>query len=127
MNHIKRVTPLRVVDDIAEASQFYEALGATKLETDTPDCVGYRAANDTGVILTSYKSAASMYGPFVAQKLFDRGALYFHVDNIDAQLAKLPEPNHLLARNVLGSVEEAVVETGDGYVVLASVLEPVEA
>lgn len=127
MTHIKRITPLRVVDDIDEASLFYEAVGASRLETDTPECVGFRAANDTGVILTSLKSAAGLYGPFVAQKIANHGALYFHVDNIDAQLAQFPSPTQVIARNTISGVEEAVVETKEGLVVLAMGIEPVNA
>ena len=127
MSHIKRITPLRIVDDIAEASLFYKAIGATRVETDTAECVGFKAANDTHVILSSFKNTVKLFGPFVAQKLLDQGALYLYVDNIDAHLAKTPAPTHLLACNIVGGVEEAVVETNDGLVVLAHKLEMAEA
>jgi hypothetical protein len=127
MSHIKRMTPLRVVDDVDSEGLFYEAFGATKVETDTPDCVGYRAANDTGVILTSRKLADTNYGPFIAGKLARHGALYFHVDNIDAHLAELEGAAHLLVRTHEHGVEEAVVETEHGLIVLAAKMEMVPA
>jgi hypothetical protein len=120
MSHIKRMTPLRVVDDVADEGLFYEAFGATRVDTNTPGCVGYKAANDTGIILTSRKLADKNYGPFVAGKIARHGALYFHVDNIDAELADLPGPAHILTRMTDGGVEEAVIETESGLVVLAA-------
>ncbi len=120
MSHIKRMTPLRVVDDLVDEGMFYEAFGATRVLADAPDCVGYKAANDTAVILTSRKLADKNYGPFIAGKLARSGALYFHVDNIDAELADLPGAAHILTRAVVDGVEEAVIETETGMVVLAA-------
>jgi hypothetical protein len=126
MSHLKRMSPMRVVDDLAEEGLFYEAFGATRISPDSADCAGYKAANDTTVILTSRKFAISSYGPFIAGKLARQGALYFHVDNIDAELADLPGAAHVLSRSVISGVEEAVIETERGLIVLAREVDEVQ-
>ena len=122
MSHLKRITPLRIVDDIEDEGLFYEAMGAERVETGSPDCVGYKAANDTGVILSSMRSAISSYGPFVANMLAQSGALYMHVEDIDNHINSIPEAK-IIARNIVDGVEEAVIDTDGNLVVLAHVLE----
>lgn len=118
MSHLKRITPLRVVADLEEEGMFYEAMGAERIETGSPECVGYKAANDSGVILSSLRSAISSYGPFVANMLAQSGALYMHVDNIDQHLESLPEAK-IIARSTIDGVEEAIIDTDGNLVVLA--------
>lgn len=125
MSHIRRMTPLRVVDDIDEEGLFYEAFGATRMEASSGECIGYKGSNDTCVILASRQFAVNSYGPFIAQQMARKGARYFYVDNIDAQLAELPGSSHLVTRTVVSGVEEAVIDTGDGFVVLACEMEEV--
>jgi len=123
MSHIKRMSPMRVVEDPVLEGLFYEAFGATRMASSTPDCVGYKAANDPCVIITSRDYADQSYGPFIAGQMARKGARYFQVENIDAELADLPGAAHLLSRSVHGGVEEAVIETADGLLVLASEMQ----
>ena len=98
MSHLNRITPLRVVLDLEEEGMFYEAMGAERVETGSPECVGYKAANDSGVILSSLRSAISSYGPFVANMLAQSGAMYMSVENIDKHIDSIPEAK-IIARD----------------------------
>lgn len=126
MSHLKRITPLRVVADLEEEGMFYEAMGAERVETGSPDCIGYRAANDTGVILSSMRSAIASYGPFVANMLAQSGALYMHVENIDSHINSIPEAK-VIARTNTDGVEEAVIDTDGNLVVLAHLNQMADA
>ena len=121
MSSLNRITPLRVVDNVEAAALFYEAHGAQRINTDSPECVGYKTSSGTGVILTSRMLASANYGPEIAARLAQQGALYFYVDNIDAHLATLPTQSHLLTRTRVSAADEAVVDMGNELVVFASV------
>lgn len=126
MSHLNRVTPLRVVADLEDESLFYEAMGGERVDTGSPDCVGYKAANDTGVMLSSYDAAVSSYGPFVATMLARSGAMYMQVKDIDAHIDSIPEAK-IIARNTTDGVEEAVIDSDGHLIVLASMVEMAEA
>ncbi len=119
MHQLKRITPLRIVKNLAAAGEFYASLGAERKDSNTPHCRGYRAG-DTGVILTDRTHAETLYGKTITNDLAKRGALYCYVNSVDAQLETLPPHTRLTT----DGVDEAVMEQNGEWLVLAAVITP---
>jgi hypothetical protein len=122
----RRVTPLTVSADIAEAVQMYLALGFEAVETGHPGCIGLRAGHSYQ-LLASKAFMERRFSPWTVAVLLDRSTPYIYVASLDEAKARLSPLAAIVEQSaVVDGSREAVIDADGLYLVLAEKVEGAE-
>ncbi len=117
----RRATPMYLVEDIAESSRHYEALGFETKPTEEPGCMG-ATAGSTGVILLDHDYAARSLPARAFALLQQKPALYVWVESLRREDAE--RHGAFLGETWTESLREWSVESPWGLMVFAETTRP---
>ena len=112
----RRATPMYLVDDLAEASTRYEALGFEPRLSDDIGCMGV-AAGPTNVILLNHDYAERTLPARAVELLHEKPALYIWVESLEAMRSGLR--GGFLGEMRKAGLREWAVESEHGLMVFA--------
>ena len=116
---VLRVTPMRVVEDIAPAVARYAALGFERVESGSGGCVGMQAGT-SALILASVAFMNGDFDPAHTARLQGKTIQYVHVTSVDQVKARLATGARVLQHSLTrGGTRELLVEDADELFILA--------
>lgn len=118
----KRVTPLTVLPDIADAVRRYEALGFERVPGNAPPGLVGFLAGKTGVMVATTAFMALELGKDLAARLEGQTVTYVYVESVDQSFTALPIGAKVLNDIVLGNTRELLVEDDAGFLILAETI-----
>ncbi|KIL99842.1 hypothetical protein CCC_02631 [Paramagnetospirillum magnetotacticum MS-1] len=119
----RRVTPLTVSADIAEAVRLYQALGFEVVDSGNPGWVGLRAGH-SHQILASKAFMERRFSPWTVAVLLDHTTPYIYVSSLDEAKARLSDSAAIVEQSaVVDGSREAVIDADGLYLVLAEKVE----